>query len=123
MEKIGAENPVPPNPANSDGVATFCYTSGTTGKAKGALLTHKNMMSVIAAAYERVSQGNLNIGLCCACTCASLCKRPPQYGCVSVFAGLDTRSAGGTPAEHIFSPCFLIVTLFKRPHLGMQYKP
>jgi|UniRef100_A0A7S4C7T2 long-chain acyl-CoA synthetase len=62
VEKIGAENPVPPNPANSDGVATFCYTSGTTGKAKGALLTHKNMMSVIAAAYERVSQGNLNIG-------------------------------------------------------------
>lgn len=31
-----------------DNVFTFSYTSGTTGNPKGVLLTHKNMVSVIA---------------------------------------------------------------------------
>ena len=35
----------PPNP---DDVAFFCYTSGTTGDPKGALLTHQNVMAAIA---------------------------------------------------------------------------
>lgn len=35
----------PPSP---DDVSTFCYTSGTTGNPKGALITHKNMMSYVA---------------------------------------------------------------------------
>ena len=32
----------PPDPAD---IATFCYTSGTTGNPKGALITHENIMS------------------------------------------------------------------------------
>jgi len=32
----------PPSP---DDVATFCYTSGTTGDPKGALITHRNFMA------------------------------------------------------------------------------
>jgi long-chain acyl-CoA synthetase len=32
----------PPDPSD---VATFCYTSGTTGNPKGALITHENIMS------------------------------------------------------------------------------
>ena len=35
----------PPNPQD---VAFFCYTSGTTGTPKGALITHQNVMSSIA---------------------------------------------------------------------------
>jgi len=35
-------------PCGSD-IATFCYTSGTTGNPKGALITHTNFMSMIAA--------------------------------------------------------------------------
>jgi long-chain acyl-CoA synthetase len=35
----------PPNPKD---VATFCYTSGTTGDPKGALLTHENFISAMA---------------------------------------------------------------------------
>jgi len=34
-------------PAGHD-VATFCYTSGTTGNPKGALITHTNLLSAIA---------------------------------------------------------------------------
>ncbi len=35
----------PPDPSD---VATFCYTSGTTGHPKGALITHQNIMSAAA---------------------------------------------------------------------------
>lgn len=34
----------PPDPSD---VATFCYTSGTTGNPKGALITHDNIMSAV----------------------------------------------------------------------------
>jgi long-chain acyl-CoA synthetase len=36
------------NPPNPDDVSTFCYTSGTTGDPKGALITHANLISTIA---------------------------------------------------------------------------
>lgn len=36
------------NPPNAKDVATFCYTSGTTGDPKGALITHENFISAIA---------------------------------------------------------------------------
>lgn len=38
-------------PTGSD-VATFCYTSGTTGNPKGALITHTNMVTTIAGTSE-----------------------------------------------------------------------
>lgn len=38
----------------ADSVATICYTSGTTGVPKGAMLTHRNFISV-AAAFQHLS--------------------------------------------------------------------
>jgi len=35
------------NPPSGTDVATFCYTSGTTGNPKGALITHENLLSAI----------------------------------------------------------------------------
>ena len=35
----------PPQPTD---VATFCYTSGTTGDPKGALITHQNLVAAVA---------------------------------------------------------------------------
>jgi len=40
----------PPDPSD---VATFCYTSGTTGDPKGALITHDNIMSA-AGGFDEV---------------------------------------------------------------------
>ncbi|KAJ8022903.1 Long-chain-fatty-acid--CoA ligase 1 [Holothuria leucospilota] len=45
LEEIGKENlkePVPPKP---DDLYTICYTSGTTGNPKGAMLSHGNMIA------------------------------------------------------------------------------
>jgi len=40
---------VPPKP---DDVCTICYTSGTTNKPKGVIVTHKNMVATDAAFFE-----------------------------------------------------------------------
>jgi hypothetical protein len=44
----GRTNKTPPTPPNPDDVAVFCYTSGTTGEPKGAMLTHGNFAAVVA---------------------------------------------------------------------------
>jgi len=45
VERIGAAAHVPHTPPKPQDIATFCYTSGTTGEPKGALITHQNMIS------------------------------------------------------------------------------
>ena len=42
-------------PAGGDDVAMLCYTSGTTGRSKGAMITHRNLvanMRALSAAWE-----------------------------------------------------------------------
>ncbi len=48
MEKIGAGD-VRAYPAQDDEVAMIIYTSGTTGKAKGAMITHRNLVTNMLA--------------------------------------------------------------------------
>jgi long-chain acyl-CoA synthetase len=50
--RIGTAYPSTSILPNDDSLATFCYTSGTTGNPKGALITHKNIVSVAAAALN-----------------------------------------------------------------------
>ncbi|MGQ9678261.1 MAG: AMP-dependent synthetase/ligase [bacterium] len=42
-----------PYPAQPDDVLTICYTSGTTGEPKGAMLSHRNILTNVRAAIER----------------------------------------------------------------------
>ncbi|XP_068444858.1 long-chain-fatty-acid--CoA ligase 1a isoform X1 [Clinocottus analis] len=59
FEALGQANlqkPVPPQPED---LALVCFTSGTTGNPKGAMLTHGNVISNTAA-FIRMTEGVLN---------------------------------------------------------------
>ncbi|GBC09115.1 hypothetical protein RclHR1_08610002 [Rhizophagus clarus] len=49
VEKIGKENPRKYNPPTPDDLFVIPYTSGTTGAPKGVMVSHKNMVAVIAS--------------------------------------------------------------------------
>lgn len=47
-QMIATESAHKHNPPSPKDIATFCYTSGTTGNPKGAMLTHENLLSCMA---------------------------------------------------------------------------
>ena len=51
LKKVGAEDPRR-YLAQGDDVAMICYTSGTTGKSKGAMITHRNLVTNMRALKE-----------------------------------------------------------------------
>ncbi|XP_059168578.1 long-chain-fatty-acid--CoA ligase 1-like isoform X2 [Physella acuta] len=50
VEKLGRENPVEAKPPKPSDLCMVCYTSGTTGTPKGAMLSHANMIACISGA-------------------------------------------------------------------------
>ena len=51
---LGKDNPPLPAPPTPDDLAAIVYTSGTTGKPKGVMLTHRNVVANVQAVMARV---------------------------------------------------------------------
>lgn len=52
VEDNGAATPVDPKPPKPDDIATFCYTSGTTGDPKAVISSHANFVACMTGAYH-----------------------------------------------------------------------
>ncbi|KAG6379112.1 long-chain-fatty-acid-CoA ligase [Boletus reticuloceps] len=61
IETFGEAHLIDTLPASVDQIASLCYTSGTTNRPKGAILTHGNLAS---SAYSNTFGGVIPPGLC-----------------------------------------------------------
>ncbi|XP_061175282.1 long-chain-fatty-acid--CoA ligase 1-like isoform X2 [Saccostrea echinata] len=61
LEALGEQNPQEPKPSKPDDLCVLCYTSGTTGLPKGAMLTHKGTMATVVAAATILKPGGIDI--------------------------------------------------------------
>ncbi|KAH6585096.1 hypothetical protein BASA60_000691 [Batrachochytrium salamandrivorans] len=59
--ELGAKNPLAFRPPTESDRFCLCYTSGTTGNPKGAILSHGNMMAVLRASYMQFAINNTDV--------------------------------------------------------------
>lgn len=61
LEKKGEASPKEPKPCKPEDLAVICYTSGTTGLPKGAMLTHANILAPVLACLHLFNTNNLKV--------------------------------------------------------------
>ncbi|GLJ14196.1 hypothetical protein SUGI_0227800 [Cryptomeria japonica] len=61
LQDQGHSNPQPFRPPLPADVATICYTSGTTGTPKGAILTHGNLIASLAASLLSIKLSSVDV--------------------------------------------------------------
>ncbi|BDA49779.1 Long chain acyl-CoA synthetase 4 [Coccomyxa sp. Obi] len=56
LVEMGRKSPAPAIPPKPEDLCTIMYTSGTTGNPKGVMLTHANLLSVVAGQLGAINQ-------------------------------------------------------------------
>jgi long-chain acyl-CoA synthetase len=77
-----------------DELATIIYTSGTTGVPKGAMLTHRNLVSNILATAERLRVEMSDVSLSFL-PLSHILQRHVDYACVHAGATIAYAESGG----------------------------
>jgi long-chain acyl-CoA synthetase len=83
-----------------DDNATIIYTSGTTGVPKGAMLTHRNLMSNVRATHEVLSLGSTDVGLSFL-PLSHVFQRHVDYGSVHAGATIAYAESVATVADNM----------------------
>lgn len=61
VEQIGTNSPQEPKPGKPEDIFTICYTSGTTGTPKGAMLTNANMIAGLSAVQIHYEEAGVEV--------------------------------------------------------------
>ncbi|HEY2384096.1 MAG TPA: long-chain fatty acid--CoA ligase [Terriglobia bacterium] len=85
---------------DSEQLATIIYTSGTTGVPKGAMLTHRNLVSNILATSERLPLREADISLSFL-PLSHIFQRHVDYGCVYAGVTIAYAQSGVTVSDDL----------------------
>jgi len=85
-----------------DDIATIIYTSGTTGVPKGAMLTHRNLVSNVLATSERLPLGAADVSLSFL-PLSHIFQRHVDYASIHGGATIAYAETLGTVADDLIS--------------------
>lgn len=90
-------------------LATLIYTSGTTGKPKGAMLTHRNIVSNIKSAHQRIEINEQDRCLSFLPLCHSFERTAGYYAMMAGGAEIYYAESVDTVAKNMTEACPTII--------------
>jgi long-chain acyl-CoA synthetase len=97
LEELEAEEPGPPVPRADDELAALLYTGGTTGRAKGVMLSHANLWHAGKAAHDAGYVPGIRRSL-------QTLPLAHSYGLLVIVVGLHAPEPGSAVLLRWFAP-------------------